>query len=79
MVRYFCDKCKKDTKGNRLLTIPIYRHIKDDNPLDGYSVINDDGNLEQISGVSDDIDLCITCYNVVMKPMWNSIKNEING
>lgn len=71
MVKYYCDKCEKETSG--LYTIPIYVHIKNENHLSGHGKMVD-GELVPISGRTEDTDLCIKCYNDIMYSVWDKLK-----
>ena len=77
---HFCDVC--GTVGVRLYNLPIYVHIKNQNRLDGHhQVIKIDGeksHTEPFSGRTENTDMCIVCYNKVMLPLWESIKDQIS-
>lgn len=74
MTKHYCDKCKQETQS--LYTLPIYKHIMKEGEFTNHvKVIN--GEMHSISGITEDIDLCIVCYNEVMQPLWNSIKGDV--
>lgn len=75
MIKYYCDKCKCEVK-DRFYSLPIYVHIMNDNHLDGYVNIIDN-EFHPISGKTKDIQMCIKCYNEVMFPLWDTIKDDI--
>lgn len=71
MTRHYCDKCKEETSD--LYVIPMYVHIKSENPfMDNCKII--DGKTYPYSGRTENTELCIKCYNRVMFPLWKKLK-----
>lgn len=76
MVKHYCDGCGKEIE-DRSYIVQIYRHIKNENILDGHcQIIN--GEFHPVSGMTDNVELCLICYNKVMYPLWESIKELKN-
>lgn len=76
MTKHYCDKCKQEAQS--LYTLPIYKHIMKEGEFTNHvKVIN--GEMHSVSGMTEDIDLCVVCYNSIMQPLWNSIKSEVLG
>lgn len=74
MTKHYCDSCKSET--NDLFHIPIYVHIKDENPLLGHCKIIE-GKTYPYSGRTETTELCIKCYNHFIFPLWNSMKQSL--
>lgn len=70
MTKYYCDKCQEET--NDLFVIPIYVHIKSENPLMGHCKMIK-GKTYPTSGRTENTDLCIKCYNEIMFPLWETL------
>lgn len=64
MIKYFCDCCKKEiSKSRNLYPFSYYLHIDlilNNNPR--YV----DSDFDSISGRSENVELCISCYNRIV-------------
>lgn len=70
MTKHYCDKCKEET--DELYVIPIYVHVKSENPLAGHCKMID-GKIYPHSRRTENTELCIKCYNVLMFPLWEKL------
>lgn len=76
MTKHYCDKCQEET--NDLFVIPIYVHIKSENPLMGHCKMIE-GKTYPTSGRTENTDLCIKCYNEIMFPLWETLNKNEDG
>jgi hypothetical protein len=63
MIKYFCDSCKKE--ANSLYSFRYLTHLE--KPMGGYIKIQLDGSIEDVSGREEVRELCLKCYNEIMR------------
>lgn len=79
MIRFFCDAC--GSQANQLYPFRYLIHLENPNELHGYMSPQRDGTWESVSGREEKADLCLKCYNRILKPsvtLLLSNKAELN-
>lgn len=77
MNKVYCDCCRKEIKNNRSHNVSIPCHIWEFRGKPGYVSIDEDtGEWYGVSGRSNNIDLCIRCWNIAYSGMVESLLKE---
>lgn len=72
MIKYFCDTCFEEIE-NQHYKIEIPFHVCSENLSErGYEKM-EKGKMQPFSGKTQSIMVCLTCYNKIMYPLWQSI------